>query len=121
MKAFAIAAILAATVITASADTGAERDIKLAGDATLYGGEISDPVAPTAGGDAKVFLDLTGKAAQRMFELMGSSAAKHGACEEPGVTQRERGVVSCMHAKDGYACYLAFDLKSGKAISQSTC
>ena len=102
-------------------EAGAERDVKLAGDATLYGGEISDPTAPVAGGDAKVFLDLTGKAAQRIFELMGRAAQTHGACEEPGVTVRQRGVVSCMHDQQGYACYLAYDLKSGKAILQAVC
>jgi hypothetical protein len=119
---FAVAAILTLTALSAAAaETGAERGIALKGDATVYGGDISDPIAPVAGGDAKVFFNLTGKAAQRMYELMGRAAEKHGACEEPGVTQRERGVVSCMHDKDGYACYLAYDLKTGKAISQSSC
>jgi hypothetical protein len=75
-----------------------------------------------AGGEARVFLNLTGKPAQRMFDLMSKTADQRGgACSEPGVTVRRRGVLSCMKDAQGYACYLAYDIKTGKAIDQSAC
>jgi hypothetical protein len=118
---FATFAIMLAITMTAAADTAAERDVKLSGDATFYSGEMTDPGPPIVGGDARVFLNLTGKPAQRMFELMSKAADQRGACSEPGVTVRKRGVVSCMRDAQGYACYLAYDLKAGKAIDQSSC
>jgi hypothetical protein len=105
----------------AVADTSAERDIKLAGDAMLYGGDIGDPTGPTPR-DAKLFLDLTGKAAQRAYELLGASSEMHGGeCDDPEVTSRHKGDVTCMHDKQGYACYLGFDLVRGKSIASSVC
>jgi hypothetical protein len=116
----AVAAIVAGAAIAAEAT--AERDVKLMGDATFYSGEMTDPGPPVAGGDARVFLNLTGKPAQRMFELMGKAADQRGgACPEPGVTVRRRGVLSCMKDAQGHACYLAYDLINGKAIDQSAC
>lgn len=121
MKRILSIAVLAITATAAVADTTAERDVKLSGDATFYSGEMTDPGPPVAGGDARVFLNLTGKPAQRMFELMSKAADQRGECSEPGVTVRKRGVLSCMKDAQGYACYLAYDLKSGKAIDQSAC
>ncbi len=120
MKRFAAVTIFAAAVTAAQADTTAERDIPLAGDATVYGGDISDPVAPSPT-DAKIFFNLTGKAAQRLFMLMGRAAEKSEACSEPEVTVRRRGDIMCMHDKQGFACYLAFDIVRGKSIAASSC
>jgi hypothetical protein len=121
MKLILLAALLATAATAAAAEATAERDIPLSGDATFYSGEMTDPGPPVAGGEARVFLNLTGKAAQRMFDLMGKAADQRGACSEPGVTVRKRGVLSCMKDAQDYACYLAYDLKSGKAIDQSAC
>jgi hypothetical protein len=118
---FTAAAVLLVATVTAAAEATAERDVKLSGDATFYSGEMTDPGPPVAGGEARVFLNLTGKPAQRMFELMSKAAGQRGACSEPGVTVRKRGVLSCMKDAQGYACYLAYDLKTGKAIDQSAC
>jgi len=114
-------ALLAFAIADAAlADTSAERDIKLTGDAMIYGGDIGDPVGPTPG-DAKAFLNVTGKAAHRMFEMMGRSADQHGECVDPAVATRAKGDLTCMHDKDGYTCYLGFNLATGKSIASSTC
>jgi hypothetical protein len=121
-RTFAAIAVLVLTAGAALAEATAERDITLTGEATFYSGEMTDPGPPMAGGEARVFLNLTGKPAQRMFDLMGKTADQRGgACSEPGVTVRRRGVLSCMKDAQGYACYLAYDIKTGKAIDQSAC
>ena len=116
-----MAVVLACCAGVAAADTSAERDIKLSGDAMLYGGDIGDPIGPT-GKDAKVFFNVTGRTAQRIFEVLGKPHEKHGAaCEDPDVAYRAQGDVSCMHDKQGYSCYLGYDLVRGKSIPSSTC
>lgn len=117
----AMALVSVCIVGIAAADTAAERDIKLAGDAIIYGGDLGDPVGPSAK-DAKVFLNVTGKVAQRMFELLGRAHEMHGGeCDDPDVTSRTSGDVMCTKDKQGYACYLGYDLVRGKSIASSTC
>lgn len=117
-----VALLTAAACAAFAAEAPAERDVKLAGDAIIYGGDIGDPVGPSPT-DAKVLLNITGKVAQRIYELLGpANQVRRGDCDDPGVVSRTRGDIMCMREKGTtYYCYVGIDVTRGKSTAASVC
>jgi hypothetical protein len=88
----------------------------------LYSGSIGDPIAPTKG-NAKVSLEVTGKAAEDLFNQIGPDVKDTCVAENEGrFRSKGNGSISCQYTKqDGYVCYFGVDLKKGKLISASVC
>lgn len=100
-------------------DFGPER---LSGYYSLYSGALGDEVLWPSKKDAKVRFTVSGRAAARMFDYMGSGATQKESCEESEVT-RARDELMCTRDKSTQKteCYFGFDLHSGKSIGGVTC
>ncbi len=88
----------------------------------LYSGAIGDPIAPTKK-DAKVSIEVLGKAAEDIFNQIGPDV-KEVCNEEKGSRLRTKngGAILCQYSKqDGYVCYIGVDLKKGKLVTASVC
>ncbi len=88
----------------------------------LYSGSIGDPVTPKKN-DAKVSIEVAGKAAEDIFNQIGPDV-KDVCGEEKGSRFRTKnsGAISCQYTiQDGYVCYIGVDLKKGKLVTASVC
>ena len=86
----------------------------------IYGGGLGDVYAPKPG-DAKLYLELSGEPARRMFDRLGQQAERK-TCSEPNETYRRRGDIACTRSRGGkYSCELGFDLSTGKSANASIC
>lgn len=88
----------------------------------LYSGSIGDPAAPKKS-DAKVSMEVAGKAAEEIFNQIGPDV-KDVCGEDEGSRFRTRnhGTISCQYTQlDGYVCYIGIDLKRGKLVTASVC
>lgn len=92
------------------------------GEYAVYGGDLSDPVAPTRQ-NKKVALLLEGKAARDLFDAIGPDI-KDACSASDGTRMRHKDHenLSCaLYVKDGYRCWIGFDLVTGKSIGGVYC
>ena len=101
---------------------GASAQVQDAGRAefTFYSGGLGDWANP-APDDTKVGIDISGHAAQRMFEALGAKAEIHE-CAPKGEHMRGRGDLTCVRdGKSSYHCAIGIDAKTGKSIAGMIC
>lgn len=92
----------------------------LKGDYQIYGGELTELVAPSKK-DRKVAIMFTGPLAKQLFDNVGPDT-KTPCSGAADYRERRRGDLSCtFNNADGYACHLGLDVPTGKSINGSTC
>jgi hypothetical protein len=90
------------------------------GQYMIYGGGLGDVYAPKAG-DTKLYLELSGDAARRIFDQLGRASEKK-MCADPDDVLRMKGDIACTRSKDGkHVCQLGFDLTTGKSANATIC
>lgn len=109
----------------ASQDTQAEKDFgpsKFSGYYSIYSGALGDEVLQPTKKDAKVRFTITGRAAVRIFDYMGSGAKLKNECADNEVS-RSRGDLMCTLDKNTHKteCYFGVDLHSGKTFAGIVC
>lgn len=92
----------------------------LKGGYQVYGGTLSE-VQPPSPKNRKVSLVLEGQLARELFEQIGPDRKKVcGAASDHRV--RLKGDLACVRNKrDGYACYLGIDERTGKSTRGAGC
>lgn len=88
----------------------------------IYGGELGDAIPPTDG-DKRISIYLDGAAARDIFNHIGPDLTDVcGAEDNTRIREKDGGRISCSYApKDGYRCYIGFDLRTGKSIGGVSC
>ncbi len=90
------------------------------GQYMIYGGGLGDVYAPKPG-DTKLYLELSGDAARRIFGQLGRASEKK-MCADPDDVLRMKGDIACTRSKDGkHVCQLGFDLTTGKSANATIC
>ncbi len=118
-------ALLLATGLSSSACAGEKKPWEatykpLKGEYLIYSGSLGELQAPTRK-DRKVSIRVAGTVAKEMFDSMHPDD-KEICTTAPGHRERTRDGVSCVYDPDtGYACYVGFDLRTGKSIGGSIC
>lgn len=115
-----VTALLSVVTVSAAAPAWEFEFRPAKAEYVLYGGQLGDPVPPSKG-DNKISLLVTGKAARDMFNALGPDSPDE--CGADASTRvREKGEISCLrYSSREYACYVGFDLKTGKSIGGVTC
>ena len=95
---------------------------KLSGDYSFYSGALGDEVLRPNKKDAKVRFTVSGRAAARMFDYLGSGATQKDYCVD-SEEARARDNLICTRNKSTLKteCYFGFDLHSGKSIVGIVC
>lgn len=106
----------------AAENMGEARSGPLRGDYQIYGGTLSEKLAPTAK-DRKVAFMFKGQFAKDLFNQIGPDVKKDDACSSAAdYRERRRGDVDCVYTKEsGYSCYFGLDVPSGKSTYGSIC
>jgi hypothetical protein len=91
----------------------------LKGDYQVYGGTLSEAMAPTTK-DRKVAFMFTGPLAKELFNQIGPDV-KMSCSDAAGYRERRRGDLMCTHDEDGYSCYFGLDVPTGKSTNGSIC
>lgn len=88
----------------------------------IYGGELGDASPPTER-DKKISIYIDGAGARDIFNLIGPDLTDVcGAEGSTRIREKDGGRLSCSYApKDGYRCYVGFDLRTGKSIGGVSC
>lgn len=127
MRLVPVQCLLAAGLAVASAFAVAtpQFDLEYApmkGEYALYGGALSDPVAPSAS-SKKIAFVIEGKAAQDMFNAMGPDIRDECLSEKGARARKKDGEkLACFfRPKEGYRCSIGFDLRTGTSIAGSYC
>ena len=95
-------------------------DRPLKGEYLMYSGSLGELQAPTRK-DRKVSIRVAGTVAKEMFDSMHPDD-KDTCTTAPGHRERTKDGVSCIYDPGtGYACYVGFDLRTGKSIGGSIC
>jgi len=124
MKRQLIAAALVTSTVTYAANQakwdGMNKPLK---DATylVYSGSPGERAPPTKT-DRKLAIAIRGNAAKEIFDGLGGPDATFGCTAEDGERMRRKGEVWCSFIpKDGYMCFLGYDLKTGRPDSGASC
>ena len=89
-------------------------------DYVIYSGELGDQRVPTKS-DRKLSIVVHGQPAKAIFDSLYPDM-KVECNTEQGERQRRKGEIWCIHApKNGYMCFLGFDLRTGKSIAGGIC
>jgi hypothetical protein len=92
-------------------------------DATylVYSGEPGERGPPTKN-DRKLTIAIRGQAAKEIFEGLGGPDAKVTCTADEGERMRRKGEVWCSYIpKDGYMCFVGYNLKTGQPDSGADC
>jgi hypothetical protein len=93
---------------------------KFSGEYAFYSGSLAERALPTRR-DAKVWMEISGVAASRMYGYLGP-AAKIDSCSDTDEA-RSRDKLVCFRSKGtgSVTCHFGFDMRSGKAIGGVIC
>lgn len=92
----------------------------LRGDYQIYGGTLSEMIAPTKN-DRKVAFMFKGQLAKDLFDQIGPDE-KDSCSAAADYRERNRGDLSCTFTKTGgYACYFGLNVVTGKSTHGSIC
>jgi hypothetical protein len=92
----------------------------LKGDYAIYSGDLGEQQAPTRS-DRKVSFIIEGQGAKDVFNAMPPDE-KDVCSSEKGARSRRKEHVWCTFSpKEGYTCYMGFDLRTGKSIGGGIC
>lgn len=88
----------------------------------IYGGELGDTTPPSER-NKRISIYLEGAGARDIFNLIGPDLTDVcGAEDSTRIREKDDGRISCSYApKDGYRCYVGFDLRTGKSIGGVSC
>jgi hypothetical protein len=117
--------ILACALVMESAASQANWELvqkPITGSYGIYGGGLSDPVAPSRN-DSKIMFSIAGKSARDMFDALGPDV-KDICTEGMGmrVRKKDNENLTCLRTEKGeYSCSFGFDLRTGKSIGGSVC
>ncbi len=90
------------------------------GQYMIYGGGLGDVYAPKPG-DTKLYLELSGDAARRIFDQLGRASEKK-MCADPDDVLRMKGDIACTRSHDGkHVCQMGYDLTTGKSANATIC
>lgn len=92
----------------------------LKADYTIYSGGLDDEQAPTKN-ERKLAIEISGQGAKDIFESLYPDA-KVTCSGEPGERLRRKGHVWCAFSpKNGYRCFIGFNLRTGDSIAGGSC
>lgn len=92
----------------------------LKADYTIYSGGLDDEQAPTKN-ERKLAIEINGQGAKDIFESLYPDA-KVTCSGEPGERLRRKGHVWCAFSpKNGYRCFIGFNLRTGDSIAGGSC
>ena len=111
----ATAVVVALTSLAAAAEPR-----KFSGEYSLYSGTLDDRGLPNRK-DAKVWMEISGRAAARMYGYMGA-AAKVDYCTNEEEARSRDELMCFRNKKTGDArCRFGFDMRTGKSIGGVIC
>jgi hypothetical protein len=88
---------------------------------TIYSGGPGDEQAPTKT-ERKLAIEITGSGAKDIFDSLYPDAKGVACSSEKGERLRRKGHVWCAFSpRDGYRCFLGFDLRTGESIAGGSC
>lgn len=95
---------------------------ELSGTYGYYGGTLGDMHTP-GNHDENMAFQVTGEAAQRMFDAIGPDLGQEESClDDPADRMRSRRNLVCVKSANGqHACYFGLDLKTGKTLPGISC
>lgn len=89
-------------------------------DYVIYSGDFGDQRVPTKT-ERKLSVVVTGLPAKEIFDSLYPDIKAECAVEQ-GERQRMKGHLWCIFGpRNGYTCYLGFDLRTGKSIDGGEC
>lgn len=92
----------------------------LAAEYTIYAGDLGDQQLSTKI-DRKLSIEISGQAAKDIFDSIPPDA-KVTCSDEQGERLRRKKNLWCIYqTKDGYRCFLGFDLRTGDSIPGASC
>jgi hypothetical protein len=87
---------------------------------TIYAGELGNQQSPTKS-ERKLSIEVSGQAAKEIFDSIYPDA-KVKCSDEKGERLRRKKDVWCIYQpRDGYRCFLGFDLRTGDSIPGGSC
>ena len=92
----------------------------MAGSYEIYGGELDDP-RPADAESTNIAIKIQGAAARNIFNSLGKDI-KNACVSEAGERVRMKKDMACFFSKkEGYSCFVGFDLKTGKSKAGIIC
>ena len=86
----------------------------------IFGGELDDS-RPADAESSSIAIKIQGAAARAIFNSLGKDV-KNACMSEPGERIRVKKDMTCFFSKkEGYSCFLGFDLKTGKSKAGVIC
>lgn len=87
----------------------------------IYSGEPDERAAPTKS-DRKIAIVVKGDAAKAIFDSLYPDAKGVTCTSEKGERLRRKGDVWCsFRPRNGYRCFMGFDLRTGQPHSGASC
>jgi hypothetical protein len=124
MKRYLVAAAIVTSTLSHAEDKpkwdGMNKPLK---DSTylVYSGVPGERGPPTKT-DRKLTIAIRGQAAKEIFEGLGGPDAKISCTADEGERMRRKGEVWCSYIpKDGYMCFVGYNLKTGEPDSGASC
>ena len=114
----ALAALLAASLCMGHTNQPITKLLKA--EYTIYAGELGDELPPTRA-DRKLAIEISGQAAKDIFDSIYPDATVKCSAEEGERLRRKKNLWCSFHPKDGYRCYMGFDLRTGDSIPGASC
>lgn len=87
---------------------------------TIYAGDLGEE-RPATKTDRKLSLELSGQAAKEIFDSIYPDASVTCSAEKGERLRRKKNLWCSYHPKDGYRCYMGFNLRTGDSIPGASC
>ncbi|UMR32392.1 hypothetical protein MJ904_09590 [Massilia sp. MB5] len=93
---------------------------QLKAEYTIYAGELGNEQAAIKT-DRKLAVEISGQAAKDIFDSIYPDATVRCSDEKGERLRRKKNLWCIYQPKDGYRCFLGFDLRTGDSIPGGSC
>lgn len=104
----------------AAQDDSATQTRQLKADYWIYAGELGNE-HPATKAERKLAVEISGKAAKDIFDSIYPDANVKCSDEKGERLRRKKNIWCIYQPKDGYRCFLGFNLRTGDSIPGGSC
>lgn len=101
-------------------DDSAAQARQLKADYWIYAGELGNE-QPATKTERKLAVEISGKAAKDIFDSIYPDSNVKCSDEKGERLRRKKNIWCVYQPKDGYRCFLGFDLRTGDSIPGASC
>lgn len=91
-----------------------------AAEYTIYSGELGNEQAPTKD-DRKLAIEISGQAAKEIFDSIYPDSKVTCSSESGERLRRKQHIWCSFHPREGYRCFLGYNLRTGQSIPGGSC